>query len=41
MINNRAKKGLGNTELPPIEVEPNIEKKQAIWRKTRQRYDKT
>ncbi|XP_057333360.1 angiogenic factor with G patch and FHA domains 1 [Microplitis mediator] len=41
MINNRAKKGLGNTELPPIEMEPNIEKKQAIWRKTRQRYDKT
>ncbi|CAG5083665.1 Similar to Aggf1: Angiogenic factor with G patch and FHA domains 1 (Mus musculus) [Cotesia congregata] len=41
MVNNNAKKGLGNTDLPSIEMDASVEKKQAIWRKTRQRYDQT
>ncbi|XP_015117994.1 angiogenic factor with G patch and FHA domains 1 isoform X2 [Diachasma alloeum] len=38
LVNNTSKSGLGAAS-PAVEVDPNVEKKQALWRKTRERYD--
>ncbi|XP_011310393.1 angiogenic factor with G patch and FHA domains 1 isoform X2 [Fopius arisanus] len=38
LVNNTSKSGLGATN-PVVEMDPNVEKKQALWRKTKERYD--
>lgn len=39
LTNNPSKTGLGATsEFPTIELDSTTEKKQALWRKTQQRY---
>ncbi|XP_063982347.1 angiogenic factor with G patch and FHA domains 1 isoform X2 [Diachasmimorpha longicaudata] len=38
LVNNTRKSGLGAAS-PVVEVDPNVERKQARWRKTKERYD--
>lgn len=37
-VHNKAGLGMSETDVPNVEVDANVEKKQALWRKTQKRY---